>query len=114
MLLIFGNHDGYPGKYVKTLEDRYNRVCPCLVSQSNDAQSNALHFQAAQALEEKLKAAGVDNEVHIYEGVGHAFINSSLEAQKRKEACGFGLHNDAAVNLAWSRFEAWFKKYLQS
>lgn len=65
-------------------------------------------------MEEKLKASGVDNEVHIYEGVGHAFINSSPEAKKRKEECGFGSHNDAAVNLAWSRFEAWFKKYLQS
>lgn len=68
---------------------------------------------AAKSLDEKLKLAGVDYEVHMYPNVGHAFLNSSPQAMKRKEECGFGKHEDAAVELAWSRFEAWFKKYLQ-
>ncbi|MCO5592851.1 hypothetical protein L7F22_046855 [Adiantum nelumboides] len=69
---------------------------------------------AAQALKEKLKASGVSHEVHMYPGVGHAFLNSSPEGKKRKADCGFGGHEDAAVSLAWSRFEAWFRKYLQA
>lgn len=70
-------------------------------------------IKAAKSLEEKLKVSGVDYEVHTYPNVGHAFMNSSLEAQKRKEDCGFGKHEDEAVELAWSRFDTWFKKYLQ-
>eukprot|EP00250_Pteridium_aquilinum_P000179 c10202_g1_i1 orf=172-966(+) len=70
--------------------------------------------KAALGVEEKLKASGVNYEVHMYPDVGHAFMNSSSEAKKRKEDCGFGLHQDAAVSLAWSRFEAWFRKHLQA
>uniref|UniRef100_A0A0D6R4Q9 Dienelactone hydrolase domain-containing protein n=1 Tax=Araucaria cunninghamii TaxID=56994 RepID=A0A0D6R4Q9_ARACU len=67
---------------------------------------------AAKALEEKLKASGVPYEVHIYPGKGHAFMNSSHEAVKRKVELGFGEHDPAAVDLAWSRFQSWMKKYL--
>ncbi|KAI5060316.1 hypothetical protein GOP47_0024736 [Adiantum capillus-veneris] len=69
--------------------------------------------KAARELEEKLKVSGVNYEMHMYPGVGHAFLNSSPEGKKRKADCGFGGHEDAAVSLAWSRFEAWLRKYLQ-
>ncbi len=40
-------------------------------------------------------------------------MNSSPEAIERKKATGFGEHHQEAVDLAWSRFDFWFKKYLQ-
>ncbi|CAN5954233.1 unnamed protein product [Sphagnum jensenii] len=67
----------------------------------------------AKALEEKLKKANVPLEVYLYPNVGHAFMNSSSEAIERKKATGFREHHQEAVDLAWSRFDLWFKKYLQ-
>lgn len=54
------------------------------------------------------------SEVYLYPNVGHAFMNKSPEAIERKKATGFGEHNQDAVDLAWSRFEAWFGKYLKA
>ena len=42
--------------------------------------------------EEALKAAGVDYQLHIYEGANHAFNNDTSEARYNKEA----------ADLAWS------------
>ncbi|CAI7782380.1 unnamed protein product [Closterium sp. NIES-53] len=42
----------------------------------------------ARALEKRLEAAGVPHEVHIYPSQGHAFVNASPEARKRKEGMG--------------------------
>ncbi|CAM6018143.1 unnamed protein product [Sphagnum balticum] len=67
----------------------------------------------AKALEEKLRKANVPSEVYLYPNVGHAFMNSSPEAIERKKATDFGEHHQEAVDLAWSRFDLWFKKYLQ-
>jgi carboxymethylenebutenolidase len=78
-----------------------------------DTWTWSLWFQTAKALEEKLKKANVPLEVYLYPNVGHAFINSSPEAIEWKKATGFGEHHQEAVDLAWSRFDLWFKKYLQ-
>jgi carboxymethylenebutenolidase len=43
--------------------------------------------------EEALKAAGVDYEMHVYEGANHAFNNDASEARYHKEA----------AELAWLR-----------
>lgn len=67
---------------------------------------------AAKSLEEKLNASGVPYEVHIYPGNGHAFMNSSDEAVARKKNQGFAEHDQTSVDLAWSRFRSWMKKYL--
>jgi carboxymethylenebutenolidase len=72
-----------------------------------------LEFQTVKALEEKLKKANIPSEVYIYPKVGHGFMNSSPEGIERNKALGFGEHHQEAVNLAWSRFESWFAKYLQ-
>jgi carboxymethylenebutenolidase len=45
------------------------------------------------AYEEALKAAGVDYQIHVYDGVNHAFNNDTSEARYNKEA----------ADLAWSR-----------
>jgi carboxymethylenebutenolidase len=54
------------------------------------------------AYEEALKAAGVDYELFMYEGVNHAFNNDTSEARYNKEA----------ADLAWSRTIGFFKKNL--
>ncbi|XP_010522354.1 PREDICTED: uncharacterized protein LOC104800998 [Tarenaya hassleriana] len=67
---------------------------------------------AAKALEEKLKASGVGYEVHIYPGNGHAFLNRSPEGVERRRSMGLSDEDEAAVELAWSRFNSWMKRYL--
>uniref|UniRef100_A0A0D9V1R0 Dienelactone hydrolase domain-containing protein n=1 Tax=Leersia perrieri TaxID=77586 RepID=A0A0D9V1R0_9ORYZ len=69
---------------------------------------------AAKALEEKLKSSGVPHEVHIYPGCSHAFMNASPEAVKRRKEMGSTDENQAAIDLAWSRFSTWMGRYLGS
>lgn len=66
----------------------------------------------AKALEEKLKTSGMPYEVHIYPGCGHAFMNTSPEGIERRKKMGVNDENEAAAELAWSRFRAWMTKYL--
>ena len=54
------------------------------------------------AYESALKAAGKAYELHMYEGVNHAFNNDTAPARYNKEA----------ADLAWSRTVAFFKKHL--
>ncbi len=54
------------------------------------------------AYEEALKAAGVEYELFLYDGVNHAFNNDTSEARYNKEA----------ADLAWSRTIDFFKKNL--
>lgn len=73
-----------------------------------------LMSQAAKALEEKLKASGVPHEVHIYPGNAHAFMNRSSDGIQRRKSMGMPDEDEAAVQLAWSRFETWMTRYLSS
>jgi carboxymethylenebutenolidase len=52
--------------------------------------------------EEALKAAGVEYQIHIYEGANHAFNNDTSEARYSKEA----------ADLAWSRTVEFLKQTL--
>lgn len=70
--------------------------------------------QAAKSLEEKLKAAGVPYEVHIYPGNAHAFMNRSPEGVKRRKRMGMDDEDEAAAQLAWSHFESWMTRYLSA
>ncbi|RWR89045.1 protein usf [Cinnamomum micranthum f. kanehirae] len=67
---------------------------------------------AAKSLEEKLKLSGVPSEVHIYPGVGHAFMNASPDGVKRRKEMGLNDENEDAAELAWSRFSSWMSRYL--
>nr|AFK37291.1 unknown [Lotus japonicus] len=69
---------------------------------------------AAKALEEKLKASGVPYEVHMYPGNAHAFMNRSPEGIQRRKEMGMPDEDEAAVQLAWSRFQTWMTSYLYS
>lgn len=63
-------------------------------------------------MDEKLKSCGVANEVHIYPGSGHAFMNMSPEGIERRKVMGMNDVNEANVELAWSRFQSWMARYL--
>jgi carboxymethylenebutenolidase len=52
--------------------------------------------------EKALKAAGVDYELYLYDGVNHAFHNDTSPAR----------YNEAAARLAWGRTIAFFDKHL--
>jgi carboxymethylenebutenolidase len=54
------------------------------------------------AYEAALKAAGVEYELFMYDGVNHAFNNDTSEAR----------YNKAAADLAWSRTIEFFKQSL--
>eukprot|EP00897_Mesotaenium_endlicherianum_P010016 jgi/Mesen1/9042/ME000057S08465 len=69
--------------------------------------------KTVEGLRDKLSKAGVTNEIFLYPSVGHAFMNSSPEAIERKKSMGLPPHDQGAVDLAWSRVEAWFGKYLK-
>jgi len=55
-----------------------------------------------EAYRTALTDAGKTFEIHIYDGVQHAFNNDTSEAR----------YNKAAADLAWGRTVAWLKKYL--
>ena len=55
-----------------------------------------------QAFETAMKQAGKTLELHMYEGVNHAFNNDTNAARYDKEA----------ADLAWQRTVAFFKKHL--
>ena len=73
-----------------------------------------IELLAAKALEEKMKASGVPYEVHIYPGNAHAFMNRSPEGVTRRKGMGMPDEDEAAVELAWSRFQSWMTRYLSA
>jgi carboxymethylenebutenolidase len=58
--------------------------------------------EGVPAYEEALKAAGVDYQIHMYEGANHAFNNDTSSARYSKEAAA----------LAWSRTVEFLKAAL--
>ncbi|XP_062009442.1 uncharacterized protein LOC133726011 [Rosa rugosa] len=69
---------------------------------------------AAKSLEEKLKASGVPYEVLLYPGNAHAFMNRSEDGIKRRKGMGMPDEDEAAVQLAWSRFQSWMTRHLSA
>jgi carboxymethylenebutenolidase len=66
------------------------------------AADNSIPPASVHAFEEALKKQGKPVEVHIYDGAGHAFANSSG-----------GSYRPEAAKDAWQRTTAFFAKYLQ-
>lgn len=50
---------------------------------------------------EALTAAGIDNEIYIYDGAQHSFFNDTRSS-----------YNPEAAALAWERTLAWLRKYV--
>ncbi|HSN78098.1 MAG TPA: dienelactone hydrolase family protein [Anaerolineae bacterium] len=56
---------------------------------------------SVQAMGEALTAAGIPNEMHIYQGAQHAFFNDTRPS-----------YDAEAAALAWQRTLAWLRQYL--
>lgn len=67
----------------------------------------------ADALRATLKKVNADNEVFVYDGAGHAFLNDRPEDIARKAKLGQGDHNQEAVALAWERIFGFFEQHLK-
>jgi carboxymethylenebutenolidase len=67
---------------------------------------------AADALEEALKASGVEHTVIRHPGVGHAFMNDLPAAIERKRKLGQGEHVQAEVDRAMAQMTDFFKAKL--
>lgn len=65
------------------------------------ADDGGIPATAVNMMAEALTAAGVDNEVHIYEGAPHAFFNDTRDSYRPEAAAD-----------AWQRTLDWFGKYL--
>ncbi|KAG0464088.1 hypothetical protein HPP92_020157 [Vanilla planifolia] len=70
------------------------------------AHFGELDSLTAKQLEEKLESSGVPNEVNIYAGVGHAFLNVSPEGKQMRKNMGMNDDDPAAVELAWWKASA--------
>mmetsp|Transcript_5185 Transcript_5185/g.11527 ORF Transcript_5185/g.11527 Transcript_5185/m.11527 type:complete len:239 (-) Transcript_5185:299-1015(-) len=74
--------------------------------------------ETGKKLESALKEAGNgEAEVFIYDGVGHAFMNSDPAPfktfEERQEAMGFAHYDNAQAELAWGRLVSFFEKHLK-
>ena len=65
-------------------------------------QDQAIPVETVRTFETSLNTLGVDNEIHIYPGVGHAFANPS----------GMNYAPDATKD-AWAKTTAFLKKHLK-
>jgi len=73
---------------------------------------------AASELGKSLEKAGVLHKIWMYENVGHAFMNDTPQSieMKRKlkqiDGPNGAIHDQAAIEVAWTRVEAFFKAHL--
>lgn len=65
------------------------------------AEDRGIPVSDVDAMETILNGAGIENEIQIYEGAGHAFFNDTRESY----------HTEAADD-AWTRTLSWFRDHL--
>lgn len=65
------------------------------------SEDGGIPVSSVRAMEDALKQAGIDTEIQVYEGAGHAFFNDTRQSY----------HPEAAAD-AWQRTLAWFRRYL--
>lgn len=83
-----------------TPEDAANVKAPILGLYG--AADQGIPVDAVNAMGEALQAAGIESEVHIYEGAQHAFFNETRAASYSAEAAAD----------AWEKTLAWFGSHL--
>ena len=66
------------------------------------ALDNGNPVASVEAMGDALTAAGIPNEIHIYEGAQHAFFNDTRASS----------YNADAATDAWAKTLAWFGEYL--
>jgi carboxymethylenebutenolidase len=65
------------------------------------SEDGGIPVSAVRQMEEGLDAAGIENEIHVYDGAQHAFFNDTRSS-----------YNPEAADLAWARTLAWFRRHL--
>ena len=65
-------------------------------------KDQGIPVDTVRAMEEALNAAGIPNEIHIYENAQHAFFNDTRA----------GSYNAEAAADAWAKTLAWFEEHL--
>ena len=67
------------------------------------ADDGGIPVEGVLAMQEALTAAGIENEIQVYEGAPHAFFNDTRDSYRPEAAAD-----------AWQRMLTWFEKYLAS
>lgn len=67
------------------------------------AEDNGIPVANVNAMGDALTAAGIVNEIHIYDGAPHAFFNDTRSSYRPEAAAD-----------AWQRMLGWFKEHLAS
>jgi carboxymethylenebutenolidase len=67
------------------------------------AEDGGIPADAARAMHAAFDEAGLENEIQVYEGAGHAFFNDTRDS-----------YNEAAAADAWPRTLAWFRDNLNT
>lgn len=65
------------------------------------AEDGGIPVDGVLAMGEALTAAGIDNEIQVYDGAPHAFFNDTRESYRPEAAAD-----------AWQRLLTWFDQYL--
>lgn len=65
------------------------------------AEDGSIPVANVEAMRQAFDQAGLENEIHIYEGAGHAFFNDTRPS-----------YNADAATDAWPRTLAWFRTHL--
>ncbi|GBF90985.1 carboxymethylenebutenolidase [Raphidocelis subcapitata] len=69
--------------------------------------------ESAQKVFDKMKAAGCDVELFLYDGCGHAFLNALTDEGREKiKTIGQASPPEGEVKAAFERMVAFFKKHL--
>jgi carboxymethylenebutenolidase len=88
------------------------RVCPVVAS---FGELDAPFLEHAKRLEKHLAAIGVQHEVKIYPGVGHAFMNDhggGLLAMVGRRSAMHAAYDPVAAEDAWRRMLSFFQTHL--
>jgi carboxymethylenebutenolidase len=67
------------------------------------AADQGIPVPEAEAMHAAFGEAGLENEIHVYEGAPHAFFNDTRDS-----------YNPDAAADAWPRTLAWFRKHLEA
>lgn len=67
------------------------------------ADDQGIPVDRVRAMEQGFNDAGVENEIYVYDGAGHAFFNDTRESY----------HSEAAQD-AWQKTLAWFRQHLSA
>jgi carboxymethylenebutenolidase len=65
------------------------------------ATDQGIPVDAVNQMDKSLDNAGIENEIKIYDGAGHAFFNDTAQS-----------YNEAAAKDAWPRTLEWFRKHV--